>query len=55
LVPNFGLPHRFGTHEDRDRGFSSEAAFIRYAVSQEVTFREEELVGAEERLAATIE
>jgi Arc/MetJ-type ribon-helix-helix transcriptional regulator len=39
----------------RDRGFSSEAAFIRYAVSQEVTFREEELVGAEERLAATIE
>jgi hypothetical protein len=39
----------------RDRGFSLEAAFIRYAVSQEVTFREEELVGAEERLAATIE
>jgi Arc/MetJ-type ribon-helix-helix transcriptional regulator len=39
----------------RDRGFSSETAFIRYAVGQEVSSRQEDLVGAEERLAASIE
>jgi hypothetical protein len=39
----------------RDRGFSSETAFIRYAVGQEVSARQDEFVGAEERLAATIE
>jgi len=39
----------------RDRGFSSETAFIRYAIRQEVSARQEDLVGAEERLAASIE
>jgi hypothetical protein len=39
----------------RDRGFSSETAFIRYAVGQEVSARQEGLTGAEERLAASLE
>jgi hypothetical protein len=39
----------------RKRGFSSPTAFIRHSVAQELSGRSEELVGAEERLAATIE
>ena len=39
----------------RDRGFASATAFIRYAVGQEVSVRQDDLVGAEERLAASIE
>ena len=39
----------------RKRGFSSPTAFIRHSVEQELSDRGEELVGAEERLAATIE
>ena len=37
------------------RGFSSPTAFIRHAVEQELSGHREELVGAEERLAAGIE
>ena len=37
------------------RGFSSPTAFIRHAVEQELTGRQDELVGAEERLVASIE
>ena len=39
----------------RARGFESAAAFIRYAVEQELTARQEGLTGAEERLAASVE
>jgi hypothetical protein len=39
----------------RNCGFSSPTAFIRHAVEQELSGRSEELVGAEERLAASIE
>jgi hypothetical protein len=39
----------------RDRGFASVIAFIRYAVEQELSMRQEGLTGAEERLAATLE
>lgn len=39
----------------RKRGFSSPTAFIRHSVEQELSERKEELVGAEERLAASIE
>ena len=39
----------------RKRGFSSPTAFIRHSVEQELSGRSEELVGAEERLAASIE
>ncbi len=39
----------------RKRGFSSPTAFIRNAVKQELSGRTEELVGAEERLAASVE
>jgi len=39
----------------RKRGFSSPTAFIRHSVEQELSGRNEELVGAEERLAASIE
>ena len=39
----------------RKRGFSSLTAFIRHSVEQELSGRSEELVGAEERLAASIE
>ena len=37
------------------RGFSSPTAFIRHAVEQELTTRQDELVSAEERLVASIE
>lgn len=37
------------------RGFSSPTAFIRHAVEQELTRRQDELVSAEERLVASIE
>lgn len=37
------------------RGFESPAAFIRYAVEQELAARHDGLTGAEERLAASVE
>jgi Arc/MetJ-type ribon-helix-helix transcriptional regulator len=37
------------------RGFASVSAFIRYAIDQELSERQEGLTGAEERLAASIE
>ena len=37
------------------RGFASSSSFIRYAVEQELSGRQEGLTGAEERLAASIE
>jgi len=39
----------------RSKGFESRAAFIRYAVEQEIAGRSEALTGAEERIAATTE
>lgn len=39
----------------RRRGFESRAAFIRYAVDQEVAGRSDALAGAEDRIAATME
>jgi hypothetical protein len=39
----------------RKRGFSSPTAFIRHSVEQELSVRGAELVGAEQRLAASIE
>lgn len=39
----------------QQRGFASVSAFIRYAINEELTNREDELTGAEERLAASIE
>jgi len=39
----------------RKRSFSSPTAFIRHSVEQELAGRSEELVGAEERLAASTE
>jgi hypothetical protein len=39
----------------RKRGFSSPTAFIRHSVQQALSGRNEELVGAEERIAASIE
>lgn len=38
----------------RARGFASATAFIRYAVMQELSERQERLTGAEERIAATL-
>ena len=38
----------------RTRGFASATAFIRYAVEQELSERQEGLMGAEERIAATL-
>jgi metal-responsive CopG/Arc/MetJ family transcriptional regulator len=38
----------------RRRGFASATAFIRYAVEQELSERQEGLTGAEERIAATL-
>jgi hypothetical protein len=38
----------------RARGFASAAAFIRYAVEQELSERQEGLTGAEERISATL-
>jgi len=56
------LPIRFSekTHSQmrtaaRDRGFSSASAFVRYAVDQELSGRQEGLTGTEERLSASIE
>jgi hypothetical protein len=37
------------------RGFASATAFIRYAVQQELSARQEGFTGAEERLAASVE
>jgi Arc/MetJ-type ribon-helix-helix transcriptional regulator len=39
----------------QQRGFASSSAFIRYAVDQEITGRADDLTGAEERLAGSIE
>src|SRR5580700_818185 len=39
----------------RKRGFSSPTAFIRYSVEQELSGRSEELIGAEERLVASLD
>jgi hypothetical protein len=39
----------------RQRGFSSPTAFICYAVEQELLGRQEALIGAEERIAATLD
>ena len=39
----------------RERNFPSPTAFIRYAVDQELSERQDGLTGAEERLAASIE
>jgi hypothetical protein len=39
----------------RERGFASSSAFVRYAVDQELSDRQDGLTGAEERLAASIE
>ena len=39
----------------KQRGFDSPSAFIRHAVEQELSGRQDALVGAEERLAASIE
>lgn len=38
----------------RTRGFASPTAFVRYAVQQELSERQEGLTGAEERIAATL-
>ena len=37
------------------RGFASATAFIRYAVDQELSARQDGLTGAEDRLAAIVE
>ena len=39
----------------QQRGFASSSAFIRYAVEQELSGRQDGLTGAEERLAASID
>jgi hypothetical protein len=39
----------------RQRGFASPTAFVRYAVEQELSGRQDGLTGAEERLAGSIE
>jgi Arc/MetJ-type ribon-helix-helix transcriptional regulator len=39
----------------RQRGFASPTAFIRYAIEQELTGREDDLTSAENRLAGSIE
>ena len=39
----------------KQRGFASASAFIRHAVEQELGARQDAVVGAEERLAASIE
>ena len=39
----------------QQRGFASSSAFIRYAVEQELSGRQDGLTGAEERLAASVE
>ena len=39
----------------QQRGFASSSAFIRYAIDQELGGRQDDLTGAEERLAGSIE
>jgi Arc/MetJ-type ribon-helix-helix transcriptional regulator len=39
----------------RRRGFSSASAFIRYSVDRELSDRQEEILGVEERVAATLD
>jgi Arc/MetJ-type ribon-helix-helix transcriptional regulator len=39
----------------RQRGFASSSAFIRYAVDQELSVRKEDITGAEERLAGSVD
>jgi Arc/MetJ-type ribon-helix-helix transcriptional regulator len=39
----------------KNRGFASSSAFVRYAVDQELTGREDDLTSAEKRLAGTME
>ncbi|HLH01363.1 MAG TPA: hypothetical protein VKX25_01220 [Bryobacteraceae bacterium] len=39
----------------KEQGFASASAFVRYAVEQELSGRQDGLTGAEERLAASIE
>ena len=39
----------------RQRGFASPTAFIRYAIDQELGGRQDDLTGAEERFAGSIE
>jgi hypothetical protein len=39
----------------KQRGFDSPSAFIRYAIEQEISGRQDGLSGAEDRLAASIE
>jgi Arc/MetJ-type ribon-helix-helix transcriptional regulator len=39
----------------QDRGFASWSAFVRYAVDQELTGREDDLTSAEQRLVGSIE
>ena len=39
----------------QQRGFASSSAFVRYAVEQELSGRQDGLTGAEERLSASIE
>jgi Arc/MetJ-type ribon-helix-helix transcriptional regulator len=39
----------------RQRGFASPTAFVRYAIEHELTGRQDDLTGAEERLAGSIE
>jgi Arc/MetJ-type ribon-helix-helix transcriptional regulator len=39
----------------RQRGFASSSAFIRYAVEQELSVRKEDITGAEERLAGSVD
>lgn len=41
--------------QSKQRGFASPSAFIRYAVEQELSGRQDDLTGAEERPAASIE
>jgi len=48
------LANAIDAQADR-RGFESPTAFIRYAVEQEIASRQDDLNGAEERLAASIE
>ena len=39
----------------RQRGFASPTAFIRFAIEQELTGREDDLTGAEKRLSGSME
>jgi hypothetical protein len=53
-----GFSEKLAKEIDRvsiERNFSSPTAFVRYAVEQELSGRQDGLTGAEERLAASIE